>query len=141
MITKDGVKWTDRQLGEEGEHLNSVVWAQDRFVAAGAGATYISSDGLKWERIPNANAPLSVAYGAMLGVFLLGVLTKKASSAGAAVGMASGLAAELYIWLFTPIPWTWYVPLGTAVTFTIGYIVSVMLGGPEIRKLEGPIRA
>jgi len=68
MVTKDGVKWTDRQMGDEGEHLNSVVWAKDRFVAAGAGATYISTDGLKWERIANANAPLSVAYGA--GMFV-----------------------------------------------------------------------
>jgi hypothetical protein len=64
MITTDGVKWTDRQTGDEGEHLNSVVWAKDRFVAAGAGATYISPDGLKWERLANADAPLSVAVGA-----------------------------------------------------------------------------
>ncbi len=68
MLTIDGVKWTDRQTGEEGEHLNSVVWAKDRFVAVGAGATFTSKDGLKWERSPNAEAPVSMAYGA--GVFV-----------------------------------------------------------------------
>jgi hypothetical protein len=68
MVTLDGVKWTNRQMGDEGEHLNSVVWAKDRFVAAGVGATFISTDGLKWERIANADAPLSVAYGAGLFV-------------------------------------------------------------------------
>jgi hypothetical protein len=64
MLTADGVKWTDRQTGDEGEHLNSVVWAKDRFVAAGAGATYVSPDGLKWERFANADAPVAVAFGA-----------------------------------------------------------------------------
>ena len=68
MMTTDGVKWIDRQTGEEGEHLNSIVWANDRFVAAGVGATYHSIDGQKWERVPNAMAPVSVAYGA--GVFI-----------------------------------------------------------------------
>jgi hypothetical protein len=68
MLTSDGVKWVERQTGEEGEHLNSVVWAKDRFVAVGAGATYISTDGSKWERTANANAPVSVAYGG--GVFV-----------------------------------------------------------------------
>ncbi|MCE9567813.1 MAG: hypothetical protein K8U57_37925 [Planctomycetes bacterium] len=68
MLTTDGVKWTDRQTGEEGEHLNSVVWAKDRFVAVGAGATFTSKDGLKWERTANADAPVSMVYGA--GVFV-----------------------------------------------------------------------
>jgi len=40
------------------------------------------------------------------------------------VGMACGFAVELYIWLGTTVPWTWYVVIGTAVTFTIGYIAS-----------------
>ncbi len=64
MITTDGVRWTDRQTGDEGEHLNSVVWAKDHFVAVGAGATYISADGLKWERNANENAPVTMAFGA-----------------------------------------------------------------------------
>jgi SSS family transporter len=68
----------------------------------------------------------SVAYGALLGVFLLGVLTRRASQGGAMVGMLCGFAAELYLWLWTPVPWTWWVAIGTAVTFTIGYTCSLM---------------
>ncbi len=67
----------------------------------------------------------SVAYGALLGVFLLGVLTKRANERGAILGMACGFATSLYIWLGTKIPWTWYVVIGSAVTFSIGYIASV----------------
>jgi hypothetical protein len=68
MLTRDGVKWTDRQTGDEGEHLNSIVWAKDRFVAVGAGATFFSTDGVKWERAANAEAPLSVVHGN--GIFI-----------------------------------------------------------------------
>jgi SSS family transporter len=66
----------------------------------------------------------SVAYGALLGVFLLGVLTKRANQTGAIVGMLCGFIAELYIWLDTRVPWTWYVAIGTVVTFGVGYAAS-----------------
>src|SRR3954447_3025168 len=68
----------------------------------------------------------SVAYGALLGVFLLGVLTRRANQAGAMFGMLCGFVAELYIWLFTHVPWTWYVPIGTIITFASGYLVSLL---------------
>lgn len=64
MTTEDGVRWSAPVRGEEGEHLNSVVFAEDRFVAVGAGATYVSVDGSKWERFPNADAPVATVYGA-----------------------------------------------------------------------------
>ena len=67
----------------------------------------------------------SVAYGALLGVFLLGVLTRRANQSGAMVGMLFGFVTELYIWLFTQVPWTWYVAIGTVVTFGVGYAVSL----------------
>jgi solute:Na+ symporter, SSS family len=69
----------------------------------------------------------SVAYGALLGVFLLGVLTRRANQRGATVGMICGFVAELYVWLGTRIPWTWYVIIGTIVTFAVGYGSSVLL--------------
>jgi len=74
----------------------------------------------------------SVAYGALLGVFLLGVLTRRANQAGAIVGMLCGLAAELYIWRYTTVPWTWYVAIGTLITFTVGYGVSLAAEGKSI---------
>jgi len=67
----------------------------------------------------------SVAYGALLGVFLLGVLTRRANQRGAMVGMLFGFAVELYLWLGTRVPWTWWVMIGTVVTFSVGWITSV----------------
>ena len=69
----------------------------------------------------------SVAYGALLGVFLLGVLTRRASQRGAIVGMIAGLLIELYLWLGSRVAWTWWVAIGTSVTFGIGYAASVLL--------------
>ena len=68
----------------------------------------------------------SVAYGALLGVFLLGVLTKRANQNGAMLGMLCGFVTELYIWLGTRVPWTWYVAIGTVVTFGVGYMGSLL---------------
>lgn len=63
MSSEDGVNWTERLIGEEGEHINSVVWSGQRFVAVGQGATYFSPDGQKWERLPNKNAPQIAVFG------------------------------------------------------------------------------
>jgi len=69
----------------------------------------------------------SVAYGSLLGVFLLGVLTRKASERGAMVGMLCGFLLNLYLWKSTKVPFTWYVPLGSITTFVIGYATSLFL--------------
>jgi Na+/proline symporter len=66
----------------------------------------------------------SVAYGALLGVFLLGVLTKRANQLGAMVGMLCGFAMELYLWLWSRVAFTWWVAIGTCVTFGVGYLFS-----------------
>ena len=66
----------------------------------------------------------SVAYGALLGVFLLGVLTKRANQRGAMVGMLFGFSIELCLWRWQ-VPWTWWVIIGTIVTFAIGYAASM----------------
>ncbi len=62
----------------------------------------------------------SIPAGALLGVFLLGVLTKKPGEWAAMAGVAAGLAAILYVRFATPIAWTWYVLIGTVVTFGVG---------------------
>ncbi len=68
----------------------------------------------------------SIAYGALLGVFLLGVLTRRASQTGAMVGMLCGFVTELYLWKGTHVAWTWWVAIGTGVTFAVGYIASLL---------------
>jgi solute:Na+ symporter, SSS family len=73
----------------------------------------------------------SIAYGALLGVFLLGVLTKRANQNGALAGMICGLATELYLWRMTRVAFTWWVAIGTSVTFLVGYAASLALRANE----------
>ena len=85
----------------------------------------------------------SVAYGALLGVFLLGTLTRYATQTGAIIGMVCGFALNMFLWLqpapihLTNLPvigdttlpvvaFTWYVLIGAIVTFTIGSIASLI---------------
>ncbi len=73
----------------------------------------------------------SVAYGALLGVFLLGVLTKRANQRGTIVGMLCGLAIELYLWQWSRVAFTWWVAIGTCVTFLVGYGASFLWAAPK----------
>jgi len=66
----------------------------------------------------------SVAYGSLLGVFLLGVLTKRTSERGAMVGMLFGFALNVYLWQFTRVAFTWYVVFGSITTFVLGYAAT-----------------
>lgn len=73
----------------------------------------------------------SVAYGAMLGAFLLGIGTRRARQDGVLIGMICGLALNIYLWLGTSVPFTWYVAFGSAATFVIGYIASMAMSSQE----------
>jgi solute:Na+ symporter, SSS family len=77
----------------------------------------------------------SVAYGSLLGVFLLGVLTRKATENGAMAGMLFGFALNVFLWRFTSVPFTWWVAFGSLATFLVGLIVSCMM--PERKPLQG----
>jgi len=66
----------------------------------------------------------SVVYGSLLGVFLLGVLTRRAGEKAAMTGMVVGLMVMLYVKLGTSIAWTWFVLIGTSATFLTGVLIS-----------------
>jgi SSS family transporter len=68
----------------------------------------------------------SVAYGGLLGVFLLGLLTRRATQTGTIVGMLCGLALNCYLWKGTHVAWTWYVTFGALTTFVVGYAASLI---------------
>jgi hypothetical protein len=41
-------------------------------------------------------------------------------------GVLAGLAAVLYVCFATPIAWTWWVAIGSTVTFAAGYGASFL---------------
>ena len=96
----------------------------------------------------------SVLWGAMLGVFLLGTLTRRAEERGVIAGMIAGVAVNLFLWLqphalrfsiaghalvFPQIAWTWWVLIGSMVTCVVGYTASLFFPVPDVptqRSLE-----
>jgi SSS family transporter len=123
---------------------STVVWAFVLFAIA----VYSIHAGGKGHVVEIGLSIASVAYGALLGVFLLGTLTRKATEGGAIIGMVLGFASNIALWLqpapihFTSLPlfgattlprvaWTWYVFIGAIITFVTGYLASKMLRKPN----------
>src|SRR5260370_2832206 len=79
----------------------------------------------------------SLPMGALLGVFLLGVLTRKPREGAAIAGVASGLCIVVGIHFYTPIAWTWYVLIGTITTFGVRLLASLFQGpAPPVPSLQ-----
>lgn len=80
----------------------------------------------KWGSVLEAGLAIaSVPFGALLGVFLLGVLTRRVSENAAIAGMLTGLGVISYVRFFTTVAWTWYVLIGAVVTFTAALIAGL----------------
>jgi SSS family transporter len=80
----------------------------------------------KWGSVLEAGLTIaSIPFGALLGVFLLGVLTRRVEEKAALLGAVGGLAVIIYVRFWTPIAWTWYVLIGTAATFAVGIAASL----------------
>ena len=98
--------------------LSTVIWAIVLFILAVLSLHHVS-------RVVEVGLQIaSIAYGAMSGVFLLGVLTRITTRYGAMAGMLCGFATEIYLSQFTSVPFTWWVAIGTVVTFVVGYATS-----------------
>jgi SSS family transporter len=113
---------------------STVVWALVLFAVA----VYSVFAGGKGHVVEVGLSIASVAYGALLGVFLLGTLTRYATQGGAIVGMICGFALNLLLWLdpnpiavgpvtIPHVAFTWYVLIGSIVTFGVGAVASLLL--------------
>jgi SSS family solute:Na+ symporter len=72
----------------------------------------------------------SFFYGSLLGVFVLAVGAKRATSRGAFWGLLAGMATVALVARYTSIAFLWHNVVGCAAVVTIGMLVS-LLGGPS----------
>jgi SSS family transporter len=120
----DFVKPLARQYRPDSHYLRlaryaTVFWAAVLFTV-GLFAQYYSHSVLE--------AGLSIAsvlYGGLLGVFLLGLLTKAPGETAAMLGMAAGLVATILLQPY--MAYTWYILVGSSVTMLVGVIAGVVL--------------
>ncbi len=80
-----------------------------------------------WGHVLEAGLTIaSITYGGTLGVFLLGTWNRRANENGALIGFATGIAAMVAVRFWTPLAFTWYVLVGTIITFAIGSLASLV---------------
>ena len=91
-------------------------------IALGIGASCISDSVIR-----DALAIAGFTAGIMLGLFCLGVLTRKANQSGALIGIIAGIIVLSYIKFGTETAWTWLAVIGSLTTFTIGIFASWLL--------------
>ena len=112
---------------------STVLWALVLFAIA----VYSVQVGGKGHVVEIGLSIASVAYGCLLGVFLLGTLTRYATEIGTAIGMVCGFALNIWLWqgafpvhigpvLIPQIAYPWYTIIGALVTFAIGSLASLI---------------
>jgi SSS family transporter len=104
----------------------TVVWGVAQVLVAVAAQNMDSA-------LQSGLAALSYASGPTVGAFLLGMLTRRATSAGTMIGMIAGLLTSLGVGMLAPyvlgtagVAWTWNVAVGATATYAIGLAVSAI---------------
>jgi SSS family solute:Na+ symporter len=100
----------------------TLIWA----VLLIGGATLFIPLSTRTSAVEVALGIASVVYGGLLGAFGLGILVKRADQRSAMIGMSTGIAVVMTIWLTIPerVAWPWFVLIGTAVTFFMGWALG-----------------
>jgi solute:Na+ symporter, SSS family len=80
---------------------------------------------MRWDKVLELGLTVaSFPFGCLLGLFLLGTLDRRANTLGALIGMFCGLSATVAVWKWSGVAYTWYVLVGSCVTFLVGLIIS-----------------
>jgi len=76
--------------------------------------------------INNVLAIASFTTGLTLGLFFLGVFTRRVSQGAALGGLVGGAALLTAVWLRTPLAWPWYAVVGSLSTVVIGLLIQML---------------
>jgi Na+/proline symporter len=99
---------------------------------AGVVAVYASDLGALIEVV---NRFGSFFYGSILGVFMLAVLTRRATGTGAFVGLLGGMSAVAAVAYFRPdVSFLWHNVVGATVVFAVGLAIGALRPGQESRR-------
>lgn len=120
---KESVRWA---------RIWTVIWA---VITTGLGIViYLTS----YENVLRTSTRLlGLFFGPLLGLFLLGILTKRANTAGVLVGSLFGIIVSIWFnyfaYLDTPagrvnVSFVWPMVFGVITTCVIGYLASLLIG-------------
>jgi sodium-coupled monocarboxylate transporter 8/12 len=101
-----------------------------RFLTVGYGALVILlafGVGKLGALIEASNKAIGLVGGPLLGLFLLGLLVKRATPWGTVIGWAAGVAAVIPVCFYSKTSFLWYGVVGCGVTFVVGWLASLLL--------------
>ncbi len=91
-----------------------------------------------FQNILSASKTLAGLFsGSLLGVFMLGLLTVRATAMGALAGALVGFAVVASIVTWTSASFLWHAPAGCVVTFLLGYGLSCFSPLASLDRLKG----
>ena len=100
-------------------------------LALGVFATLLAFYVSRFERLIEAYTHIVSLFNApILGLFLLGMLTRRADFLGWAVGAGTAIAVTQAVQVFTPLHFAWHFPLALFVTVAVGYAAACRPGHP-----------
>jgi SSS family transporter len=99
-------------------HVLTLVWG---VVQIGVALAVRNQPG---SALSNALSVASLINGPILGVFLVGTFLRRVSQPPALIGMVVSIAVMVYVFSQTAIAWTWYVFLGSLITFVVAWLTS-----------------
>jgi len=79
---------------------------------------------------------LGLLGGAMCGLFMLGMYTRRANGIGAVTGAVAGALGLYLVKTYTSTHFLLYTVIGIGTCFVIGYLVSLLVGGKQ-KQIEG----
>lgn len=83
-----------------------------------------------------SNSVIGLVGGPLLGLFLLGILVRRASARGALIGWAAGLGVLLPVCFASRISFLWFAMIGCLTTMAVGYLASLFERAPTPEQLE-----
>jgi solute:Na+ symporter, SSS family len=88
--------------------------------------------------VNNALAIAGLVSGILLGLFLLGILTRRVGQAAALAGVLAGIAAVLYAKFGTELAFPWFALVGSSTVFAVGLAASYVVQTPSGKPAAGP---
>jgi sodium-coupled monocarboxylate transporter 8/12 len=84
-----------------------------------------------------SNKAIGLVGGPLLGLFLLGMFSRRANDRGALIGWVAGVAVLLPVCFCTQTSFLWYAMEGCLATLVVGQLASYLMAPPAPVQLEG----
>lgn len=118
-------------------HESTVSHARLITVAAGVFCTALALLADRMGNLLVASTTVNNLFGGpLVGVFLLGMLTRRANGTGACTGALVGFAVAAFMAAFTSVSWMWYGVVSASSTFVVGLLCSMPFAAPSAEHLR-----